>query len=73
MREWLKKIREKEKMTQVQVAKLAGIAESYYSMIETGDRRPSVEVAQAIAAILHFDWQLFFPNKNDSAPQLNTA
>jgi transcriptional regulator with XRE-family HTH domain len=30
------------------------------SKIELGERRPSVEVAKKIAAVLFFDWTLFF-------------
>nr|DAH82125.1 MAG TPA: Methylphosphonate synthase, Hydroxymethylphosphonate, Iron, OXIDOREDUCTASE [Caudoviricetes sp.] len=29
-------------------------------MIETGHRRPSVAVAKRIAAVLDFDWTMFY-------------
>lgn len=52
--------RERKKMTQEQVAKLSGIKRPYYTMIETGKRRPSVDVAKKIAGVLDFEWTLFF-------------
>lgn len=54
-------------MTQEQVAELSGIKRPYYTMIETGKRRPSVDVAKKIAAVLDFEWTLFFaPDSNVS-------
>ncbi|UZH08040.1 helix-turn-helix transcriptional regulator [Heyndrickxia coagulans] len=32
----------------------------YYGMIENGERRPSVEVAKAIAKVLKIKWTIFF-------------
>lgn len=58
------KIRRTEKnLTMRQVGENAGITESYYSMIENGDRRPSVETAKKIAAVLGFDWTLFYEDE----------
>ena len=50
-------------MTQEEVASKAGIARTSYTNIETGSRRPSVDVAKRIAAVLGFDWVLFFEEK----------
>lgn len=36
------------------------ITRQYYGMIENGDRRPSVDVAKAIADVLEIDWTIFF-------------
>jgi putative transcriptional regulator len=60
MREWLIKQREKNGLTQDQVAKESKIERTYYNMIERGKRRPSVEVAKRIGEVLQFDWTYFF-------------
>jgi len=67
MREWLKNIRVKYKFTQKDVASKADISTQYYNFIETGQRRPSPEVAQAIAKVLNFDWTLFYSDDVQSA------
>ena len=58
--DWLKQIRIARNLKQEQVAASAGIERAYYSMIETGKRKPSVAIAQAIAAFLGFEWTRFF-------------
>ena len=63
MRIWLKNIRKGLHMTQYSVAAMAGIKRPYYSFIESGKRRPSPQVAQKIAQIMHFDWTRFFIDK----------
>lgn len=60
MTNMLLQLREEKKMTQDDVAKEAGIARPYYTMIEQGKRRPSPEVAKKIANALDFDWTLFY-------------
>lgn len=62
MRVWLKEIREKSGMSQMIVAKKAGISQNYYSSIETGVRgNPlNVDVAKKIAEALGFDWTMFY-------------
>lgn len=55
--------RKKANFTQREVGKLSGISESYYSMIESGDRKPTVKTAKKIAAALGFDWTLFFDDE----------
>lgn len=55
--------RKKANFTQREVGKLSGISESYYSMIESGDRKPTVKTAKKIAAALGFDWTLFFEDE----------
>ena len=60
--------RKKTNFTQREVGKLSGISESYYSMIESGDRKPTVKTAKKIAAVLGFNWTLFFEDeKKDPA------
>lgn len=63
LREWLHEIRDARCLTQEQVAKKVKITRAYYTQIESGDRRPSVEVAKAIANLLEFDWTDFFNEK----------
>ncbi len=64
-RKWLTKLREKKNMTHAQVAEQVGISRAYYTAIESGTRRPSPEVAQAIAKALAFDWTIFFKIKSN--------
>lgn len=56
----LREIREKKNMTLLEVANASDVSEAYVSYLETGRRRPSVEVAKRIAEVLGFDWTLFF-------------
>ena len=59
-RAWLKEKREDKKLTMREVADKAGIAECYYSQIESGKRNVPVNTAKAIGAALGFDWQKFY-------------
>ena len=60
--------RKRANFTQREVGRLSGISESYYSMIESGERKPTVKTAKKIAAVLGFDWALFFEDeKKDPA------
>ncbi len=70
-RAWLEIKRTKKRLTQYQVAQLANIDRAYYTQIENGNRRPSPEVAQRLAAILDFDWTIFFKQKSGVKPQKN--
>lgn len=65
MRDWLIKKREVAGYTQEQVAKMAKIKRSYYTMIERGNRRPSVDVAKNIADTLSFEWTIFFQHDSN--------
>lgn len=58
--EWLKKMREKMKKSQQQVAKDIGISRQYYNLIELGKRNVPVHTAKKIAAAMNFDWQRFY-------------
>ena len=62
----LKKYRSDKNLTMRQVGEEAGISESYYSMIENGERRPSVAVAKRIAATLGVDWTKFFEEEKSA-------
>ncbi len=65
MRTWLKDIRAKNKLTQQEVANAANVDVTMISKIELGERRPSVEVAKKIAAVLGFKWTRFFEDEDD--------
>ncbi|MCR4442179.1 MAG: helix-turn-helix transcriptional regulator [Peptococcaceae bacterium] len=59
----LKRERKKKGLTQQQLASLINKDRTLISKIESGDSSPSVEVAKKIAAVLGFDWTLFFPDE----------
>jgi|LSQX01.1.fsa_nt_gb transcriptional regulator with XRE-family HTH domain len=65
MREWFRNIRIKKELTQLNVAEIAGVDVTTISKIELGERRPSPELAKAIAKVLDFDWTLFYPDEED--------
>lgn len=58
--DWLKEARRVRGLTTYEVASRAGVSQGYYSQIENGSRRASVAVAKRIAAVLLFDWTMFF-------------
>lgn len=55
-------IRTEAGLSQYAVAEAAGISQSYYASIETGERgKPlGVPIAKAIASGLGFDWTMFY-------------
>ena len=65
LRTWLKDIRAKNELTQQEVANAANVDVTMISKIELGDRRPSVEVAKKIAAVLGFKWTRFYEDEDD--------
>ncbi len=62
-REWLKAARNGLGLSQSQVADRAGIVRPAYSMIESGKRNPSVDVAKRISKIMQLDWTVFFAHE----------
>ena len=58
MRTWL--VAARGNATQAEVARKAKISQNYYSCIENGERRPSVDVAKRIADALGVDWTRFY-------------
>jgi putative transcriptional regulator len=58
MRDWLVEIRGTK--SQYKVAEEIGIAQSTYASIESGSRRPSVDMAKRIAEKMGFDWTRFY-------------
>lgn len=67
MRDWLFDIRKIKNFTMAEVAASAGISESYYSMIESGNRGVSVPTAKKIAEVLGFEWTKFFEDDESKA------
>ncbi|MBQ9012729.1 MAG: helix-turn-helix transcriptional regulator [Bacilli bacterium] len=59
-REWLIKLRNKTKLSQLEVAKLCDVTQQMYGQIENGIRRPSPELAQKLGKVLNFDWTKFY-------------
>lgn len=73
-KQWLEELRRLHEFTHEEVASRAEISRHYYTMIENGNRRPSVAVAKRIASVLGFDWTLFFEQKcNESLRCGNSA
>jgi putative transcriptional regulator len=63
-------------LTQQDVAEKsnAGITRQYYGMIENGERRPSVDVAKKISAVLDVEWTIFFElGSNHKLLKINLA
>ena len=50
--------------TEAQDGELAGITQQHYHFVETGQRKPSVDVAKRIAAVLGIDWTLFYEDES---------
>ncbi len=63
--DWLKKLRMERGLTCDETGRAAGVTQQYYNFIENGKRRPSVEVAKRIAAVLGFDWTRFFEDQEE--------
>ena len=65
MREWLRVKRTDASMTEMEVSKLAGVAQPFYHNIEMGYKNPSVETAKKIAAVLEFPWTRFYEEEQE--------
>jgi putative transcriptional regulator len=70
--QWLIDIRNALDMTQEEVADRAGIGRSWYTKIENGSN-PGHKTAKSIAAVLGFDWTLFFEQNCDVSSQEKSA
>ena len=60
MKQVLLDARRSKKLSQSELASLAGSNRASYSNIESGKRAPSVKLAKRIATILEIDWTIFF-------------
>ena len=58
--EWLKKRRLELGLKQEELAAQCGISQNHYSNIETGIRKPSVDVAKKIGEVLGVEWTRFY-------------
>ena len=56
----MREARLKKGLTLKQLADKVNVSESFCSLIETGERRPSVETAKKLAKVLKFKWTKFF-------------
>lgn len=61
-REQLINTRKSLGMTQADMATVAGIHRSYYGLIETGNRNPTLKIATKIATSLNSSIEQLFPN-----------
>ncbi|WP_414733400.1 helix-turn-helix transcriptional regulator [Acetobacterium carbinolicum] len=69
MKKWLIEYREKMKLSQSDLAGKVNVTREYISMIETGNRNPSVAVAKKIGKALGFKWEIFFKDlSNETLP-----
>ena len=59
-RNFMIKAREAKRMSQQAVADLVQVAQSSIAQYETGDRTPRPPLAKKIAALVGFDWKLFY-------------
>lgn len=65
MKKWLIDYRDKNGLSQNELAGKVRVSREYISMIENGNRNPSVEVAKRIANALGFEWEKFFNDKSN--------
>ncbi|WP_353106220.1 helix-turn-helix transcriptional regulator [Acetoanaerobium noterae] len=65
MRNLMKVERVKKELSQQILAEKVGISREYISMIENGERTPSVLIAKKISRILEIEWTYFFENKSN--------
>lgn len=63
MSEELKHKRDSKGFTQKRMAELLKCSETYYSLIETGKKTPSVRMAKRIESVLGIEWTIFFKDK----------
>lgn len=66
MRGWLARIRKGAGLSQYEVAAKAGISQSYYASIESGQRGDKLPqpTASKIAEALCFDWIRFYEEES---------
>ncbi|MFR5787820.1 MAG: helix-turn-helix transcriptional regulator [Christensenellales bacterium] len=59
----LKHARERKGLSTYEAARLSGVSQSHYFMIENGQRNASPKTAKKIAKILGIDWTKFFDDR----------
>ena len=73
MREWMEKTRKEKKMTMKDIAKKLDISESYYSMIEKGERQAKLDIALASKLSVAFGVSLEFIVRQESINEADNA
>lgn len=70
MRQKLVALRKEKGLTQQQVADMLGVTRSFYGMIETGDRNPTLDLAKRISEIFgtNIEGLFFAENSNMELP-----
>ena len=63
----VKAIRKERGMTGAALCEKAGLSAFGLSMIESGHRRPSVDLAKRLGTVLGVDWTLFFEDSGQEA------
>lgn len=54
-------------MTQAKLASRVGVTQVAISLIETGERKPSVQMAKKIASVLDIAWPDLFEEETEEA------
>lgn len=72
MKTWLFEIRKAKQMSGEDIARDVGISYKSYNAYENNRRRPSVETAKKIAAVLGFPWTRFFEEQEGEGSCLQT-
>lgn len=68
--EGLRERREERGYTQQRLAAAVGVTQTAISLIESGERKPSVKVARRLGNLLDFDWtELFDDQPTDAAEE----
>ena len=65
----LKDRREKQGYTQQRLALAVGVTQTAISLIENGERKPSVKVARRLGSLLGFDWTELFDDQSSDAAE----
>lgn len=63
----LREMREQRGMTQAKLASMVGVTQVAISLIETGERRPSVQMAKKIASVLNIAWPDLYADEIEEA------
>lgn len=69
MREWLKEARTQSGLTLKQLSENVGVSWQSLAYYESGERRPSPDVAKRIGGFLGFDWTRFYEDKPIDDPK----
>lgn len=68
MRDYLRNLRVNQNLTQLEVARKLNVSESYYCMIETGDRQKKLdlEMAQKLADVFNVTLEFICRKENEA-------